>query len=70
LTRREEADIAARFGQAIKAVADQKSEVVTPQDFIDNFLKLDIKASTKPDQAPAPVVQPEPVEGEEGEEGE
>jgi hypothetical protein len=70
LTRREEADIAARFGQAIKAVADQKSEVVTPQDFIDHFLKLDITASTKPDQAPAPVVQPEPVEGEEGEEGE
>ncbi len=77
LTRKEEADIAARFGQAIKHASDQKSEIITPQDFIDQFLKLDIKASTKPDAEPEPILAPGPeseddkdiaVEGEEEDE--
>lgn len=69
MSRKEEADIAARFAQAIKHVSEQKSEIVTPQDFIDHFLKLDITASTKPDSEPEPLPAPapEPIEGEEGE---
>ncbi len=77
LTRKEEADIAARFGQAIKHASDQKSEIITPQDFIDHFLKLNITASTKPDAEPKLLLPPAPepeeddediaIEGEEGE---
>ena len=70
LTRREEADISARFAKSIKDISEQKSEVITPQDFIDHFLKLDIVASTKPDAEPVQVQapEPEPVEGEEEDE--